>query len=44
MDCDARFTKAHQVAVLHYDRALDEEPDLEIGWELAAKEGLVSLF
>lgn len=42
MDCDSRFTKAHQVAVLHYDGASDDEPDLELSWELNTKEGLVS--
>ncbi|XP_026470768.1 laccase-2-like [Ctenocephalides felis] len=40
MDCDSRFTKAHQVAVLHYDGASDDEPDLELSWELNTKEGL----
>ncbi|KAG8300957.1 iron assimilation by reduction and transport [Homalodisca vitripennis] len=26
MDCDQRFTKAHQVAVLHYEGAPEREP------------------
>lgn len=27
MDCDERFTKAFEVAILHYDGADDEEPE-----------------
>lgn len=27
MDCDERFTKAFEVAILHYDRAGNGEPE-----------------
>lgn len=44
MDCDERFTKAHQVAVLHYDGApLNEEPPGEVRYEIPRREGLVSM-
>jgi hypothetical protein len=44
MDCDERFTKAHQVAVLHYDAAPeDEKPPGEVSYEAAHRIGMVSM-
>jgi hypothetical protein len=44
MDCDERFTKAHQVAVLHYDGAPEnKEPPAEVRYEIPRREGLVSM-
>jgi len=44
MDCDERFTKAHQVAVLHYVGApLNKEPPGEVSYEEAHRKGLVSM-
>jgi hypothetical protein len=44
MDCDERFTKAHQVAVLHYVGApLNKEPPGEVSYEEARRKGLVSM-
>jgi hypothetical protein len=44
MDCDERFTKAHQVAVLHYDAAPeDEEPPGEVSYEATQRKGMVSM-
>lgn len=41
MDCDERFTKAHQVAVLHYVGApLNKEPPGEVSYEEAHRKGL----
>lgn len=44
MDCDERFSKAHQVAILHYEYAPeDEEPEGAVdSYELMHTEGLVS--
>lgn len=42
MDCDERFTKARQVAVLHYDGAMEKEPEGDPTWEESHQEGLVS--
>jgi hypothetical protein len=44
MDCDERFTKAHQVAVLHYVGApVNEEPPGEVSYKEARRKGLVSI-
>lgn len=41
MDCDERFTKAHQVAVLHYVGApVNEEPPGDVSYEEARRKGL----
>ncbi|XP_075986047.1 uncharacterized protein LOC142983100 [Anticarsia gemmatalis] len=40
MDCDEVFTKAKQVAVLHYEGALDVEPAGDPDWYEAHNEGL----
>ncbi|XP_013168843.1 PREDICTED: laccase-4-like [Papilio xuthus] len=40
MDCDERFTKAKQVAVLHYEGASDVEPEGDPTWEELHNEGL----
>ncbi|CAG4968642.1 unnamed protein product [Parnassius apollo] len=40
MDCDERFTKAKQVAVLHYEGAMDLEPSGDPTWEELHNEGL----
>ncbi|KAG7296596.1 hypothetical protein JYU34_020406 [Plutella xylostella] len=40
MDCDERFTKAKQVAVLHYEGAMEEEPPGDLTWEESHNEGL----
>ncbi|XP_068624063.1 uncharacterized protein [Battus philenor] len=40
MDCDERFTKAKQVAVLHYEGANDGEPSGDPTWEELHNEGL----
>ncbi|XP_013191002.1 uncharacterized protein LOC106135292 [Amyelois transitella] len=40
MDCDERFTKAKQVAVLHYEGAMEREPDGDPTWEELHNEGL----
>ncbi|XP_054257860.1 uncharacterized protein LOC128982847 [Macrosteles quadrilineatus] len=37
MDCDDRFTSAHQVAVLHYDGAPEVEPTEPVGYGLHPK-------
>lgn len=42
MDCDERFTKAHQVAVLHYTGAPQQEPQAAVGYNVHAKTKLVS--
>lgn len=45
MDCDERFTKAHQVATLQYIGASNTEyPNGDADYDLAHKEGLVSAF
>ncbi|XP_076673352.1 uncharacterized protein LOC143371730 [Andrena cerasifolii] len=33
MDCDERFTKAYQVAVLRYEGAIEEEPKAQVTYE-----------
>ncbi|XP_076239494.1 uncharacterized protein LOC143182413 [Calliopsis andreniformis] len=33
MDCDERFTKAHQVAILRYEGALDQDPKGKVSYE-----------
>jgi Multicopper oxidase. len=44
MDCDERFTKAHQVAVLHYVGAPpNKEPPGEVSYEESRRKGLVSM-
>ncbi|XP_045506939.1 laccase-4-like isoform X1 [Colias croceus] len=40
MDCDERFTKAKQVAVLHYEGAMEVEPAGDPTWEELHNEGL----
>ncbi|XP_045762877.1 laccase-4-like [Maniola jurtina] len=40
MDCDERFTKAKQVAVLHYEGAMETEPAGDPSWEELHNEGL----
>lgn len=40
MDCDERFTKAKQVAVLHYEGAIETEPEGDPTWEELHNEGL----
>lgn len=40
MDCDERFTKAKQVAVLHYEGAMEKEPAGDPTWEELHNEGL----
>ncbi|XP_047510342.1 laccase-like [Pieris napi] len=40
MDCDERFTKAKQVAVLHYEGAMEVEPSGDPTWEELHNEGL----
>ncbi|XP_059056219.1 uncharacterized protein LOC131850085 [Achroia grisella] len=40
MDCDERFTKAKQVAVLHYEGAMEVEPEGDPTWEELHNEGL----
>ncbi|XP_049881247.1 uncharacterized protein LOC126377517 isoform X2 [Pectinophora gossypiella] len=40
MDCDERFTKAKQVAVLHYEGAMESEPSGDPTWEELHNEGL----
>lgn len=43
MDCDARFTNAHQVAVLHYEGAqVDAYPKGEPNYSSSHKDGIVS--
>lgn len=42
MDCDERFTKAKQVAVLHYEGAMEVEPNGDPTWEENHRDGLVS--
>nr|BAJ06131.1 laccase 1 isoform S [Nephotettix cincticeps] len=37
MDCDQRFTSAHQVAVLHYEGAPELEPKEPVGYALHPK-------
>lgn len=44
MDCDERFTKAHQVAILHYKGAPNEEPTEPISYFGPKKSGLVSFY
>ena len=45
MDCDERFTSAHQVAILHYDGASEfDEPLGEVSYKAAYRQGLVSKF
>lgn len=41
MDCDQRFTSAHQVAVLHYDGAPEVEPEEPVGYGLHPKHTMV---
>ncbi|KAG8324537.1 iron assimilation by reduction and transport [Homalodisca vitripennis] len=41
MDCDQRFTKAHQVAVLHYEGAPEREPKEPVGYNVHPKPQLV---
>jgi hypothetical protein len=44
MDCDERFNKAHQVAVLHYDGApVNKEPPEDVRYEIPRREGMVSM-
>jgi hypothetical protein len=44
MDCDERFTKAHQVAILHYVGApANEEPSGDVSYEEARRKGMVSM-
>jgi len=33
MDCDERFLSAHQVAILRYEDAPEEEPTVEVTYE-----------
>lgn len=33
MDCDERFTKAYQVAILRYEGAANKDPNELIGYE-----------
>ncbi|XP_063393914.1 uncharacterized protein LOC134679036 [Cydia fagiglandana] len=40
MDCDEVFTKAKQVAVLHYEGAMESEPPGDPTWEELHNEGL----
>ncbi|XP_041972453.1 laccase-4-like [Aricia agestis] len=40
MDCDELFTKAKQVAVLHYEGAMETEPAGDPTWEESHNEGL----
>uniref|UniRef100_A0A1B6FJ43 Laccase n=1 Tax=Cuerna arida TaxID=1464854 RepID=A0A1B6FJ43_9HEMI len=40
MDCDERFTKAHQVAVLHYEGASQQEPQSPVGYNVHHKRPL----
>jgi hypothetical protein len=39
-----RFTKAKQVGILHYEGALESEPEGDPTWEELHNEGLVSFF
>lgn len=41
MDCDERFTKSHQVSVLHYEGASEEEPRSHVGYNVHKKRDLV---
>lgn len=44
MDCDKRFTSAHQVAILHYTGAnVDAYPTNETNYENSHKQGMVSV-
>uniref|UniRef100_A0A1B6BZ72 Laccase n=2 Tax=Clastoptera arizonana TaxID=38151 RepID=A0A1B6BZ72_9HEMI len=40
MDCDQRFTKAHQVAILRYEGASDDEPKAPVGYNIHGKKDL----
>lgn len=41
MDCDERFTKAFEVAILHYDKADDNEPKGEPTYDNTLHTGIV---
>lgn len=41
MDCDERFKKAHQVAILHYNGSTFEEPTGPVGYNIHDKRDLV---
>lgn len=44
MDCDERFTSAHQVGILHYKGAeLDVYPEGDPDYESSHKEGMVCI-
>ena len=38
MDCDERFTKAYQVAVLRYEGAPEKDPDGVVSYERVSNE------
>lgn len=37
MDCDERFTKAHQVAILRYEGAIEEDPEGKVSYTWESK-------
>jgi len=43
MDCDERFTKAFEVAILHYDGAADEEPEGTPTYDNTFHTGIVNI-
>lgn len=43
MDCDERFTKAFEVAVLHYDGSSDGEPEDIPTYDNSLNSGIVSI-
>jgi len=43
MDCDERFTKAFEVAILHYDEAGDDEPDSIPTYDNTLHTGIVNI-
>lgn len=43
MDCDERFTKAFEVAILHYNGASDEEPENIPTYDNTIHSGIVSI-
>lgn len=42
MDCDERFTKAFEVAILHYDGASNEEPEKTPTYDNSFQSGYVN--
>jgi len=43
MDCDERFTKAFEVAILHYDGADDNEPEGIPTYDNSLYSGIVNI-